>query len=134
MNQDYWDQLIKIRQLFKDEYIEVGWSHSDADSFAQKDIELVHKNKEAWRFFEKHAIEIYYKQQGLFEKARGLGVQAVLDEVRRKDNLNGDKKEYYINNNLSPLFARIYNFKHPDHKNFINTKKFTKPQELRKVA
>jgi hypothetical protein len=67
---------------------------------------------EVYKTFEQMALALINKG------VKHYGSKAIIEAIRYHTSVT-EGKEFKINNNITPLFARVFEDKHPQHKGFF---------------
>lgn len=82
------------------------------DLLQQKFAEYNEQHPEVYKTFEKMALELISK--GI----KHYGSKAIIEAIRYH-TIVSEGKEFKINNNITPMFARVFESKHPEHEGFF---------------
>ena len=67
---------------------------------------------EVYKTFEKMALELISKG------VKHYGSKAIIEAIRYHTSVS-EGREFKINNNITPLFARVFEQRHPQHQGFF---------------
>ena len=89
------------------------------DEMRAKALEFHQAHPEVWRLFQRFTLEMinrgleHYSAKGIFERIRWETAEAKVNT----------EKEFKLNNNYSPFYARGFMDKYPQHAGFFRTRK-----------